>query len=184
VNESTAQMKVRTPLGALGRGLIAGAVGMLAMDVLWYVRYRRGGGTSGFTAWEFSSGLSSWEDAPAPAQVGRRLFEGLFQKKIPPQRAALVSNITHWGYGMLNGASYGIAAESLRRPRIWYGLPFGVSVWAVSYVVLPAAGLYKPIWEYDRKTLAKDLSAHLLYGTTTAAVDRLLSPVARPPRNS
>jgi hypothetical protein len=27
----------------------------------------------------------------------------------------------------------------------------------------------KQIWEYDRGTLAKDLSAHLLYGTTTAA---------------
>jgi hypothetical protein len=32
-----------TPLGAIGRGLVAGTVGSLAMDVLWYVRYRRGG---------------------------------------------------------------------------------------------------------------------------------------------
>lgn len=184
MNQFTAQMRVGTPVGALGRGLIAGAVGNLAMDVLWYARYRRGGGTSGFTPWEFSSGLSSWEEAPAPAQVGRRLFEGLFQKKIPPQRAALVSNVMHWGYGMLNGAIYGIAAESLRRPQVWYGLPFGASVWAASYVVLPAAGLYKPIWEYDRETLAKDLSAHLLYGTTTAAVQRLLSPLTRLPRSS
>jgi hypothetical protein len=41
--------------------------------------------------------------------------------------------------------------------------------------VLPAAGLYEPIWKYDRKTLAKDLSAHLVYGVITAAVfDRLL----------
>ena len=35
-----------TPLGAIGRGLIAGAVGSLAMDVLWYARYRRGYGGS------------------------------------------------------------------------------------------------------------------------------------------
>jgi hypothetical protein len=39
--------------------------------------------------------------------------------------------------------------------------------------VLPAAGLYKPIWEYDARVLAKDLRAHLLYGLTTAAVFRL-----------
>jgi hypothetical protein len=77
---------------------------------------------------------------------------------------------------MLNGALYGIAAESLGQPRTWYGLPFGTGVWAVSYAILPAAGLYKPIREYDRETLAKDLSAHLVYGTTTAAAERLLSP--------
>jgi hypothetical protein len=26
-----------------------------------------------------------------PGQVGKRLFEGLFQKKLPPQRAELVT---------------------------------------------------------------------------------------------
>jgi hypothetical protein len=41
-------------------------------------------------------------------------------------------------------------------------------------VVLPQAGLYKQIWEYDRVTLAKDLSAHLLFGTTTAATFKAL----------
>src|SRR5690242_6779963 len=49
--------------------------------------------------------------------------------------------VTHWAYGMLNGALYGIAAESLGRPRTWYGLPSGAGVWAVDYAALPAAGL-------------------------------------------
>jgi hypothetical protein len=164
-----------TPIGAIARGLVAGAVGTVAMDVLLFVRYRRGGGESGFAPWEFSSGLSSWDDAPAPAQVGKRLVEGLFGRELPPQRAALVNNVTHWGYGMLGGAGYGVVEGSLRRPRVGYGLPFGASVWAASYVVLPAAKLYKPIWEYDRKTLAKDLSAHLVYGLGTAIAFRLLS---------
>jgi Protein of unknown function (DUF1440) len=174
---------VGTPLGAVGGGVVAGAVGTLVMDVLLYARYRRGGGERNFPTWEFSTGISSWEEAPAPAQVGRRLFEGLFQKKLPPERAALVNNITHWAYGLLSGALYGIAAESLSQPRVWYGLPFGAGVWAVDYVVLPAARLYKPIWEYDRKTLANDLRAHLVYGTATAAALRLLSPLTRHPRH-
>jgi hypothetical protein len=173
-----------TPLGAVGRGLAAGAVGTLAMDLLLYARYRRGGGKQHLFAWEFSSGLSSWDEAPVPGQVGKRLVEGLFQKKLPPQRAELVSNITHWAYGMLNGALYGIAAESLGQLRTRYGLPFGAGVWAVSYAILPAAGLYKPIREYDRETLAKDLSAHLVYGTTTAAAERLLSSLTKHPRNA
>ena len=172
-----------TPLGAVGRGLAAGAAGTLAMDLLLYARYRRGGGKQHLFAWEFSSGLSSWDEAPVPGQVGKRLFEGLFQKKLPPQRAELVSNVTHWAYGMLNGALYGIAAESLGQPRTCYGLPFGAGVWAVDYAVLPAAGLYKPIQDYDRETLAKDLTAHLVYGTTTAAAEWLLSPLTKHPRH-
>ena len=47
------------PLGAVGRGLAAGAVGTLAMDLLLYARCRRGGGKQHLFAWEFSSGLSS-----------------------------------------------------------------------------------------------------------------------------
>jgi hypothetical protein len=84
-----------TPLGAVGRGLAAGAVGTLAMDLLLYARYRRGGGKQHLFAWEFSSGLSSWDEAPVPGQVGKRLFEGLFQKKLPPQRAELVTELAN-----------------------------------------------------------------------------------------
>lgn len=164
-----------TPLGAIARGVVAGAVGTAAMDALLFARYRKGGGDSRFGPWEFSSGLSDWEQAPAPALVGKRLVEGLFERQLPAQRAALVNNITHWAYGILGGVQYGVVAESLRSQRVLYGLPFGASVWAAGYVVLPAAKLYKPIWEYDPMTLAKDLSAHLLYGLATATTLRLVS---------
>jgi hypothetical protein len=168
-----------TPIGAIVRGVIAGAVGTAAMDALLFARYRRGGGDESVREWEFSAGLSNWEDAPAPAKVGKRLVEGLFRIEIPPSRVPLVNNVTHWAFGILGGAQYGIVAGSLRNPRIAYGLPFGASVWASGYVVLPAAMLYKPIWKYDAKTLAKDLSAHLVFGLTTATAFRLLSPGRR-----
>ncbi len=145
------------------------------MDALLFARYRRGGGESSLEEWEFSKGLSSWEEAPAPAQVGKRLVEGLFDLELPPTRVPLVNNVMHWAYGMLNGAQYGIVAESLRRPRIGYGLAFGATVWGTDYVILPAAKLYQPIWKYDLKTLANDLSAHLVYGLATATALRLLS---------
>jgi len=81
---------VMTPVGALARGLAAAAVGTLAMDLLLFARYKRGDGKSGFRTWELSSEIESWEQAPAPAQVGKRLFEGLFQRALPDQRAPLV----------------------------------------------------------------------------------------------
>jgi Protein of unknown function (DUF1440) len=157
-----------TPVGAVMRGLVAGAVGTAAMDTLLFARYRRRGGSSDALEWESSAGVTTWEQAPAPAQLGRRLVEGVFGVTLPPTRARLVNNVMHWGFGIVNGAQYGIVAESLPSPRIRYGLPFGAAVWASGYVILPAAKLYKPIWEYDCKTLADDLSAHLVYGLATA----------------
>jgi hypothetical protein len=145
------------------------------MDTFLFARYRRNGGGSSAKEWEFSAGVTSWEQAPAPAHVGKRLVEGLFRIELPPTRARLVNNVMHWAYGILNGAGYGIVAESLPSPRIRHGLPFGATVWASDYVILPAAKLYKPIWEYDAKTLVNDLSAHLVYGLATATALRLLS---------
>jgi hypothetical protein len=164
-----------TPLGAVARGLVAGALGTATMDAFLFARYRRDGGGSSAWDWESSAGVTSWEEAPAPAHVGKRLVEGLFQIELPPTRARLVNNVMHWAYGIFNGAGYGIVAESLSRPRIRNGLAFGAAVWAGDYVTLPAAKLYKPIWEYDAKTLADDLSAHLVYGLATATTLRLLS---------
>jgi hypothetical protein len=34
--------------------------------------------------------------------------------------------------------------------------------------------VYEPIWKYDLRTLAKDLSAHLVFGVATAAAFRVL----------
>jgi hypothetical protein len=164
-----------TPLGALARGVIAGTVGTAAMDALLFARYQRDGGDSAFAAWESSAGLDSWDHAPAPAQVGKRLVEGLFQRELAPDRARLVNNATHWAFGLFGGVQYGLVAASLKVPRVRYGLPFGTAVWGTGYVVLPAAKLYKPIWEYDRVTLAKDLTAHLVYGLGTAAAFQLLA---------
>ncbi len=164
-----------TPVGAVTRGLVAGAVGTLAMDLVWFARYKRGGGEDSFGDWEFSSTLCDWEEAPAPAQIGKRLVEGLFQREVPAERAAFTNNVVHWAYGILSGAQYGIVAGSLPTPRTAYGPLFGALVWSSGYVMLPLAKLYKPIWEYDAKTLAGDLGAHVVYGLGAAAAFRLLA---------
>ena len=164
-----------TPVGAVVRGVLSGAVGTAVMDRFLYARYRRGGGKSTPEEWEFSKDVSSWQNAPAPAQVGKRLVEGLFKVELPPTRARLVNNVMHWAYGTLWGALYGIVAGSQPKQQVGEGLPFGAAVWASDYVILPAAKLYKPIWKYDAKSLAKDLSGHLIYGLATATAMRLLS---------
>jgi uncharacterized membrane protein YagU involved in acid resistance len=66
-------------------------------------------------------------------------------------------------------------AGSVSRQRLGVGPLFGVAVWASSYVLLPIAGLYKPIWEYSVGELAPDLLGHLAYGTGTAVAFRTLT---------
>jgi hypothetical protein len=164
-----------TPVSAVARGVAASAVGTLAMDSLWYRRYRNGGGESGFLDWESSAGLNSWEDAPAPAKVGKILVKAVSGRELGPQYVRLVTNIMHWGYGLLLGAPYGVLVGTRRSPKLWYGLTFGVGVWSADYVVLPAFGVYKQIWKYDAETLRKDLSAHLVFGVATAATFKVLT---------
>ncbi len=164
-----------TPMGAVVRGVLAGAAGTAIMDAVWYARYRRDGGTSGFPAWETAVGLDSFQDAPAPAQVGKRMVEGALQRELKPETARLLTNVVHWGYGIAWGAAYGVVAGSTRRPRTTYGLLFGPIVWSTAYLVLPTTGIYKPMRQYDAKTLWKDASAHLAFGVGAAGIFKLLA---------
>jgi hypothetical protein len=145
------------------------------MDGSLYRRYRHAGGAAGFLAWESSEGLESWENAPGPALVAKRLLDGVLGRDVSPRYARSLNNLTHWGFGLANGAAYGLLLGTRRTPRVWFGAAFGAAVWASGYVVLPLLGVYKPIWKYDFETLAKDLSAHLVFGTTTAATFSLLT---------
>jgi hypothetical protein len=169
-----------TPLGAVVRGAVAGAVGTAAMDLLWYGRYRRGGGDSGLVDWEFTGDLDSWDDAPAPAQFGKRMVEAVLQAELPVQRARLVNNVTHWATGVGWGAVFGLVGGSVVRGRAWYGPVFGAGVWLSSYALLVPAKLYKPPWAYDVKTEWQELSAHLVYGLATTTGFRLLANARLP----
>jgi hypothetical protein len=146
------------------------------MDTSLYRRYRHDGGSAAFPGWESSEGLTSWEDAPAPALVAKRLLEGALKRELSRRYARLLNNATHWGFGLAAGAGYGLLLGTRRRaPKVRYGPPFGAAVWASGYVVLPLLGVYKPIWKYDLKMLAKDLGAHLVFGTATAATFSILT---------
>lgn len=165
-----------TPLAAVVGGLAAGAVGTVCLDAVQYLRYRHAGGKQGPLAWEFAP-VGNWEQAPAPGQVARRVIEGFTQRPLPDRWAWLTSTVMHWSYGSAWGAGYGIVAGSLRRPHPGCGLPLGATVWISGYLVLPEGGLYKPIWEYDAKTLAGDLAGHLAYGAGTGTAFWLLGEI-------
>ena len=68
-----------------GVGLLAGALGTAAMDLVLYRRYRRSGGTSGFWRWKFASDVTGWENASAPGQLGRKALQLATGHEPPPE---------------------------------------------------------------------------------------------------
>jgi hypothetical protein len=150
-------MRVRnnplTPLAAVAAGLLAGAVGTVCLDAVHYWKYRRAGGTDSPLAWEFAP-VQSWETAPAPGQVAKRVLEGFTQRKLPDRSAWLltIARIAPerggaelvTAVGPLLGAQIG---EFLRLRGRWSSHPkYGRQVEVHSYApVLPAtvAGIQK-----------------------------------------
>ncbi len=153
----------------LAVGALSGAVGTVAMDALLYLGYRREGGKDGVWRWESAEGVTSWAGASAPGQVGEKL-ERLVLRRPPPDRwARPTTNLVHWATGAGWGLQYAVvAARPSAHPWLRAGA-LGPAAWLSGYVVLPLAGVYKPIWKYDPPTLGKDLFAHLVYGAATSA---------------
>ncbi len=152
------------------RGMLAGTAGTLAMDLLLYARYRKGGGEQDPLSWETAAGSNDWDKAAAPAQAARKLA-ATAGVDLPASSVRTVTNAMHWTYGTGWGALLGLTgADGLRA-----GLLLGAGVRGFDYVSLPVLGVYKPIWEYDTETLWNDLSAHLVFGVVTGVVAEALS---------
>lgn len=140
-----------------------------AMDLLWYRRYRAGDGDDDFPTWEFSSSATDFgHDAPAPAQVGQRVAD-VFGVALPAGAVGATNNVVHWMTGIGWGQVAGLAAGALPVSALGVGLATGATAFGTSYALLGAAGIYEPITSYDRRTLWKDLSAHLVFGTALGA---------------
>lgn len=87
-------------------------------------------------------------------------------------RAAVSSSATGWIHDRalpIRAANTGSAEPSSTPKKVTRAL-------VNSYATLGAMGVYRPVWEYHRQTLAQDASAHLVFGLATALAYRLLAP--------
>jgi hypothetical protein len=158
----------------IGAGLI-GTTGMTALQELSIlVRKVRADGSG---ASEERRDEDPWSHAPAPAQVAKRMLETVFHQEVHADRIKLLTNLTHWGYGTSLGVAYAVVGRRLplgRSPAV-RGPLYGTGAWAMSYAMLVPMGLYEPPWHYPAKTIAKDLSYHLVFGLGCATGYKLLA---------
>lgn len=153
-----------TPLGAIGRGLLAGAAGTAAMTACQLAVMKVQGG----------------ESSTVPGQVAQRVGEGVFMRKLPDEKLGMLTQVVHWTYGTGWGAVYGAAQSSLHLPAPVHGVLFGVVNWTAGSVVgLPAMQFAPPVWERPAKGNAMEIGYHLVYGVATALTYRLLTPKHR-----
>lgn len=159
------------------RGAVAGVAATAAMDLVWYRRYRAAGGEKGFASWELTTDATSFgDDAPAPARVGKRIAD-LVGVELDDASVGPVNAVVHWMTGVGWGKVAGVAAGALPGPALAVGVGTGVAAWSTSYAVLGRLGIYEPISHYDRATLWKDLSAHLVFGAALGVVLRAVAGV-------
>jgi hypothetical protein len=115
-----------------------------------------------------------WQSAPAPAQVGKRLIEGLLGRPVPAEAIPTLTQVMHWSYGSARGSAYSIARQTARWRSRLLGPLFGLGVWAASYMQLVPLGIYEPPWSYPLSSIADEIGYHLTYGATVAAIYELL----------
>lgn len=161
-----------SPLAALGRGLLAGLAGTAAMTAYQLAVQRARAQGNGAKP-------RAWKDAPAPAQVAKRILTGVFQVPVGLERAGQLAHAMHWVYGTTCGAAYGLVQGTIERAPLAVGAGFGTGVWTASYGQLVPMGIYEPPWRYPPAELALDLSYHLVYGVATALAFEALTPSGR-----
>jgi hypothetical protein len=140
---------------SLARGVAAGVVGTAAMTAYQLAVAKARGQPLATPV------PHRWADAPAPAQVAKRLADAVGQGgRFTREDVPLLANAVHWLYGVSWGALYGAVPGG--------GLAFGTTVWASGYAELVPLGIYEPPWRYPPKELALDWSYHAVYGLGVA----------------
>jgi hypothetical protein len=146
---------------SLARGLAAGVAGTAAMTA-YQLAVAKAQGKPMETPVPHR-----WADAPAPAQVAKKLADALGHgRRFTREDVPLLANAMHWLYGIGWGVAFGIAVDG--EHPVAEGVAFGTAVWAASYAELVPLGIYRPPWKYPAQDLALDLSYHLLFGLAAA----------------
>lgn len=183
-DDSTIFTKLSKAGGAIGKGLIAGLAGTVAITISQTIEMKITG-----------RGMSS-----APAKVGGKVLgveprgkAELEKEKAKPDgdqapedlkkevesNKARFAQLMHIGYG----TGWGVARGALDLAGM-EGLPasmmhFG-AIWGTAQVMLPANDVAKPITEWPAKQIAVDALHHAVYACAAGAVYDAMSKAEKP----
>lgn len=152
--------------GALGG--LAGALAMNQFQSLWSAVSKATGDRHN------AQQQSKSQDEDATQKTARVLSENVFGHELTRSEKQKAGPAVHFGIGILMGAVYGAAAESLPISRIGRGTVYGAAVWLFAdEIAVPAFGLSGSPANTPISTHVNALSSHIVYGFTTDLVKRL-----------
>lgn len=165
-----------TPLGALARGILAGASGSAAQDLFFAATksIAPDAPEGAFTPPEPEQAHES-----ATETVARRAVTQLARRELPIAKER-AGRVVHYAFGAAWGALYGLCAGTFPRLATPLGAAaFGGLVWVASDdVLLPALRLSAWPTAYPARTHAYAIAAHVVYGLAALAVFGATAPRA------
>lgn len=162
-----------TPLGALARGLVAGALGSAVQNLFFKLRPAPAVPRGAFSPPE----QAQLEEREAET-ITRRFVESMMMRPLSEEGKKAGAAIVHYAFGALWGGLYGLARETIPGAKTpASGLVFGSAVWILGdQIVVPAFRLAGGPSDYPLKTHAYGLAAHLVYGASVWAAYEMLRP--------
>ena len=151
------QMTTNEILGALSRGMVAGAVGTAAMTV----------------SQRLEMAVTGRAGSDVPGQVGAHLVPG----KDPgsPTDVAQLNGTVHWTHGIAMGAVRGaLDVAALSGPRA--SLAHFALVWGGDAALYRALGIAEPPWRWSAADLVTDMTHKGVYAAVTGATYDALTP--------
>jgi hypothetical protein len=176
-------------------GILGGAAGLTSMALYWrYVAPRLEEAVGHHAAGEEESEPESppgpLDDVSIPGQLyegeesstaalGRLIYTGMTGR--PPRAKEtrnMLSELVHWGYGMLQGGLYGACRAAARGLDLEGGVVYAGLLWLIGdELAVPLLGLQGGPTSASPVDHLNRLGAHVSYGLATAAVTQTLKHV-------
>lgn len=147
-------------LGAVGRGLVAGAIGTVALTLAEKVEMK----------------LTGRAPSTVPGQVGTKLTG--HDPAADPARVARLDPVVHWAHGIGLGAVRGGLDRAGLSPAA-ATLAFFPMVFGGDAALYRALGIARTPWRWTRAELATDLFGKAVLAFATSGAYTLLKNAAR-----
>lgn len=136
--------------GAIGKGLVAGLAGTIAITISQMIEMK----------------ITGRKPSTAPADAASKVLD---IKPATEQDKQQFSLQVHWTYGTMWGVARAWIAEAGLE-----GLPASllhlIAIWGTAITIEPKLGIAPPVTEWEPKTIAVDVLHHAVYAAVAGLV--------------
>ncbi|MDQ6694683.1 MAG: DUF1440 domain-containing protein [Chloroflexota bacterium] len=162
--------KGHNPLLGLVCGLAAGAGASALMDQYWAIVEKRPGDRP-----EQKKTKSGEEEKPSTQRIADALSDAVTGHEVSKKDKAAAGVAVHYATGVACGGLFGLLAVPQKGTGLLAGLAYGAAIWLfLDEIGLRVVHIAPDPREVPSKMHMEALGAHLVYGSATALLTRLL----------